>query len=757
MRNLFMLVGAPASGKSTLVKNLELQNYTIEADEIRKIVSNPTTQLIESSPYRVNKVINYQDESFTWKLIYDIMERRMQQGESIIMDSTHLYKGAFGKELILAKKYNYQVVAIDMMRDISVEHDISDSENYVKDIVDKLSIFDYSRGNKIGDKDVLERYTRRYLELVDRNYNNLHVINPSDFYSMINDGVIDAKQNKPYKPYTDFNEFNKVNIIGDVHGDYASLMKVFDNHERGDAYVFVGDYLDRGTKNVETFKFLMKLKGKNIFFIRGNHELNAEKFVTEGKAKGQFGHTTLAQLMRAGITKEDLASFQERLVDVVKFEFNDKLYIVTHAGVEAQRVNSINVMTDESELVMGLSSKEHSPYDIDVDKRYASPYLYNESNGKANYLPRNFPVNIHGHRNTFNTPPLTADVNYSWNLTDDKDFRYMTLHKGKNATTYYSGERIDSPSLVQKMIEDDGVRQKQVDGTDIVAHNFTKEVFFSAHGKRWTPQSLQARGFFTRGDSIVGRGFTKFFNIGETPDSTLSSLVYPVKVFKKYNGFLAIAFFDSTIGKLRMVTKSGGTSLPNVDDNNLIKNVIESTSTEHDGVSMYDKLYQYLKSHPYQSIALEIISTKDPHIIKYTSDVAKPLAVIDNETGDFDKIGESLFDISPLAVADNQQELQDFLDNNSDGYTNEGFVLRGQNKQLKLKTPYYLKAKELRGRLELFRDKGEKKFRESGYLKESKWYYGAHDWFKRSIRNGDIFFTPDLAIKLYKEDIQKQS
>lgn len=749
MRNLFMLVGAPASGKSTLVRNLGLENYTVEADGIREIVSNPTSQLIEDNPYKVKKVINYQDEAFTWKVIYDILERRMSQGETIIMDSTHLYKGAFGKELELAKKYNYHVTAIDMMEDVAKQADKSITD--IDGIVDKLMEYDHSRGDKIDNRDVLERYTKRYEELRDRKFNNIQVIKPKEFYNLISDGVVDMNKYTE-SPYQDMNRFNRIKVIGDVHGDLSSLKKVFSDHERGDAYIFVGDYLDRGTKNAETFKFLMTLKANNIFFIRGNHELNAEKFVTEGRSKGQFGHKTLAELMKAGITKKDLASFQSRLVDVIKFEFGGKLYIVTHAGVEAQRVNTINIMTDESELVMGLSSKEHSPYDIDVDKRYASPYKYNSDKTKKDVLPTLLPTNIHGHRNAFNTPVITKDISYSINLTDDNDFRFIII-KPNGELSYYSEERIDSPTLVERMIEDDGVRQKQVEGTDIIAHNFTKEVFFSAGGKRWTPQSLQARGFFTRGEDIIGRGFTKFFNIGETPDSTLDSLVYPVKVFKKWNGFLGIAFYDTEAKKLRIVTKSGGTSIPNVDEDNLPIEIAKNTPYSEDtNGSLYDALYGYLKTHDHCSVALEIISTKDPHIIKYTKNFAKPLAVIDNYTGKFVPTGEYMFNINPLKVVNNKEELDDFLKNNSGGYDNEGFVLRGKNKQLKLKTPYYLKAKELRGRLDLYKEKGAKKFYESGYGKDSKWYYGAQDWFNRATSRDILDFSPELAIELYKED-----
>ncbi len=47
MRKLFLMLGSPASGKSTFIKENDLQDYTIEADAVRRIVSNPATYVGE--------------------------------------------------------------------------------------------------------------------------------------------------------------------------------------------------------------------------------------------------------------------------------------------------------------------------------------------------------------------------------------------------------------------------------------------------------------------------------------------------------------------------------------------------------------------------------------------------------------------------------------------------------------------------------------------------------------------------------------
>jgi protein phosphatase len=76
-----------------------------------------------------------------------------------------------------------------------------------------------------------------------------------------------------------------VKVFGDIHGQYIDLMTFFykwgqpSEGPNGDIffsdYLFLGDYVDRGTMSLETICLLMALKIKypnNIFLLRGNHE-----------------------------------------------------------------------------------------------------------------------------------------------------------------------------------------------------------------------------------------------------------------------------------------------------------------------------------------------------------------------------------------------------------------------------------------------------------------------------------------------------
>ena len=84
-----------------------------------------------------------------------------------------------------------------------------------------------------------------------------------------------------------------IKIFGDIHGQYSDLMRFFDlwgapyeNEGDGDIdsfdYLFLGDYVDRGSHSLETICLLLALKIRfpdQIHLIRGNHE---DKWINNG-------------------------------------------------------------------------------------------------------------------------------------------------------------------------------------------------------------------------------------------------------------------------------------------------------------------------------------------------------------------------------------------------------------------------------------------------------------------------------------------
>lgn len=246
---------------------------------------------------------------------------------------------------------------------------------------------------------------------------------------------------------------------------------------------------------------------------------------------------------------------------------------------------------------------------------------------------------------------------------------------------------------------------------DISSFNFTRKAFYSGH---WNELTMKARGLFinTATEKITARGYDKFFNIDENPQTTMAAIqrkvTYPLEVYKKENGYLGLISWDHIKGNFFFATKS----------------MIEGSYVEdlkqiffHSGIHV-DKVANFLSQAKLFDEAVTLIvevidPVLDPHIIEYGSAHLVLLDIVSNTLephyANYPLLSVKAFEFG-MEVKSQERSIMDwsevenmkwlcehphYFDRNGKPF--EGYVFRdSQGYMFKMKTAYYLKWKRYR-------------------------------------------------------------
>ena len=687
MRTLLLLRGIQASGKSTWIKENNLEPYTLSADNIRLNIANPV--LLEDGSYEISQKYN----KVTWELLYKYLEMRMQNGDFTIIDATHSDLKLLNKYKDLASTYKYTMYCLEF--DVPLEEALKrnkERDNY---------------------KYVPERVIERTYETIKNNEKFPSALKKIETI----DEIINF--------YTaDVNQYEKVVIIGDIHSCAEPLKEALKDFNEETLYIFVGDYFDRGIQPVETFNIILDLLEKpNVILIEGNHEEKSmKKFIyNEEKYTKSFEETTLLPLLKeydVDYVRASLKKIYKKLRQCFAFEFRGKKFLCTHGGLPL--VPKLTLVSAK-EMIHGVGK-----YETEIGEIYSENYKKGLCQGF---------IQVHGHRGV-------NDGQFSYCLEDRVEFggelKVLTIdNEGKIKKTgiknsvYNKGLKLPMSGAVEKvefntanelineMIRHQFITVKECEH-NLISLNFNREAF---NKKKWNDLTIKARGLFVDKDSgeVKIRSYNKFFNFGER-HVNLGYLkkyaTYPIRAFKKYNGFLGLASVVN--GEVVLTSKSvtSGKYKDIFQDiwnkvENEVKELLKQTMIENNCTAVF-----------------EVVSPEyDPHIIKYDKEHLYLLDFIENkldlDTHNIDlEFSEKLMkkvefssDLltkkEELTRLENYDELYNFLAEKEKSLEEfEGYVLCDNSGfMFKFKLPYYNLWKTRRAWLERYRSalaKGKK-------------------------------------------------
>lgn len=665
MRKMVVVRGPQGSGKSTILADAGLADHALSADRMRLAMGGP----VLSNHGRM--MMPQHRNAHVWDAVLSSLDARMAYAETIAFEATLPTWKDMNNLLQRARRYRYEVLVIDLY---DIEPAVVLAQNaprtgivqtsptsVAKTITEwersEVEIAAFQAGGHQGNH-ALKDYVAAM-----RDIHPLRWADRTGFSRAIADFLrVDV---------LDLSHYEEILHVGDIQGCADAAFGEGSPFEHGldpaRFHVFVGDALDRGIQNGRVMRWILDhaVHLDNVAFLRGNHEDHLLRYEDgEPSAAREFNFRTAPQLMEAGIGPSDVATYTQRLVDVLPYMHRGTRVLVSHAGLP--------IWPDRLELVPGQQCVTGTGnYSDPVDRHFSEWSIAREaSTGIAHWQ-------IHGHRNREMLPVL-ADQR-SFNLEGQPDFgghvRFVSLRDGRFtpieirnrafrgvkewrdinmaesrkehgpaaplAPWVLRGDPLEpamDPAEVEAFRSHDFVAERRSTTLPHVsAMAFTKAAF---HDKMWDSVTTQARGAFI--DTVllhfVNRGYRKFFNWGERADTTTDALretlVAPFRAYEKENGFLGLAGYDRRTDSLILSSKS-------MIEGEFAE-MFREIAREQLGDAGLERLYRVLRDQG-ATAAFEVIDpVRDPHIVAYEERGLVLLDIIrrskDDETMPYDDL-----------------------------------------------------------------------------------------------------------------------
>lgn len=130
--------------------------------------------------------------------------------------------------------------------------------------------------------------------------------------------------------------YKKLYVFGDVHGCQTQIKNFEEKFGWQDDcfYIFLGDYIDRGEHNAETFQFVVdNIDKENFIFCLGNHEKGIYRHFINDSGKNIFRSERYQELKAIGMSDKTIFETYDKMKMFFAAEFKGRNLFFCHAGI----------------------------------------------------------------------------------------------------------------------------------------------------------------------------------------------------------------------------------------------------------------------------------------------------------------------------------------------------------------------------------------------------------------------------------------
>ena len=349
---LVALIGATSSGKTTFARKHFLPTEILSSDYFRAMVSDDEN--------------NQEVSREAFDLLFYAANKRLDLMKTTVIDATNVQQTARKQILDLAREQNVHSVAI------------------VLNLPEKELL---ERNAARPDRGYPERVIRKHTSDLRRSIRNLKKEGFRFVYILNSQQEVDEAEIIRTKMWNNKKDVHgPFDIIGDVHGCYDELVLLLEKlgyaadseagmiHPDGRIPVFLGDLCDRGPKNVEVLRLVMRMiNSGRALAVPGNHDVKLVKYLLGKKVQITHGlDKTIEELEKED---ESFVSEVREFLDglVSHYVLDDGKLVVSHAGLKEKYIGRGSMKVRDF-CLYGEATGEIDEYGLPVRLNWASEY-----------------------------------------------------------------------------------------------------------------------------------------------------------------------------------------------------------------------------------------------------------------------------------------------------------------------------------------------------------------------------------------------